>query len=96
MIVANVSPSSVCAQETLSTLYFARRAKHIRNRATVNVDVRGDVALLQREIQRCAPLLLAPRSLPRPSRLPAQCWTGRPNLGPALCSCPFTPHPLAT
>ena len=54
MIVANVSPSSVCAQETLSTLYFARRAKHIRNRATVNVDVRGDAALLQREIQRCA------------------------------------------
>jgi hypothetical protein len=52
MIVANVSPSSVCAQETLSTLYFARRAKHIRNRATVNVDVRGDVTLLQREIQR--------------------------------------------
>ncbi|KIY93841.1 Kinesin-like protein KIF15 [Monoraphidium neglectum] len=52
MIVANVSPSSVCAQETLSTLYFARRAKHIRNRAFVNVDVRGDAALLQREIQR--------------------------------------------
>ena len=39
-------------QETLSTLYFARRAKHIRNRATVNVDVRGDVTLLQKEIQR--------------------------------------------
>lgn len=41
-------------QETLSTLYFARRAKHIRNRATINVDVRGDVAMLQREIQRWA------------------------------------------
>lgn len=39
-------------QETLSTLYFARRAKHIKNRATVNVDVRGDVALMEREIAR--------------------------------------------
>lgn len=52
MIIANISPSSVCAQETLSTLYFVRRAKHIRNKATINIDTRGDVALLQKEIVR--------------------------------------------
>jgi len=52
MIIANVSPSSVCAHETLSTLFFVRRAKHIRNKATINIDTRGDVAMLQREIVR--------------------------------------------
>lgn len=52
MIIANISPSSICAQETLSTLYFVRRAKHIRNKATINIDTRGDVAMLQREIVR--------------------------------------------
>ncbi len=52
MIIANISPSSSSAQETLSTLYFVRRAKHIRNKATINIDMRGDVALLQKEIVR--------------------------------------------
>ena len=36
MLVANVSPSTACAHETLSTLQFAERAKCIRNRAKVN------------------------------------------------------------
>lgn len=52
MIIANVSPSMLCGQETLSTLYFVRGAKRIRNRATVNMDTRGDTAILQKEINR--------------------------------------------
>jgi hypothetical protein len=51
-MIANISPSSVSAQETLSTLQFMSRAKCIRNRAQINLDARGDVVLLQREIVR--------------------------------------------
>lgn len=52
LMIANISPSSVSAQETLSTLHFMSRAKCIRNRAQINLDARGDVVLLQREIVR--------------------------------------------
>ncbi len=52
MIIANVSPSPLCAAETVSTLKFVARAKCIRNRATINLDYRGDVAMLQKEIVR--------------------------------------------
>lgn len=52
LMIANISPSSVSAQETLSTLHFMSRAKCIRNRATINLDARGDVILLQQEIVR--------------------------------------------
>lgn len=52
MIVANISPCRMCAQETLSTLQFASRAKHIRNKAVINQDTNGDVAMLQREVMR--------------------------------------------
>ncbi len=52
MIIANVSPCRMCAQETLSTLQFASRAKHIRNKAVINQDTNGDVAMLQREVMR--------------------------------------------
>ena len=52
VIIANISPCQMCAQETLSTLQFASRAKHIRNKAVINQDTSGDVALLQREIIR--------------------------------------------
>ena len=52
MIIANVSPCQMCAQETLSTLQFASRAKHIRNKAVINQDTNGDVAMLQREVGR--------------------------------------------
>ncbi|KAF5835177.1 hypothetical protein DUNSADRAFT_7806 [Dunaliella salina] len=37
-IIANVSPSTICSAETLSTLYFVQRAKCIRNKATINLD----------------------------------------------------------
>ncbi|XP_071703353.1 kinesin-like protein KIN-12C [Rutidosis leptorrhynchoides] len=50
-IIANVSPSMCAANETLSTLKFAQRAKLIQNNAKVNEDASGDVTALQRQIQ---------------------------------------------
>ena len=46
MIIANVSPSPLCAAETISTLQFASRAKCIRNRATINLNYRYGLAVL--------------------------------------------------
>ncbi|KAK9289237.1 hypothetical protein L1049_017711 [Liquidambar formosana] len=51
-IIANVSPSICSANETLSTLKFAQRAKLIQNNAKVNEDASGDVSALQRQIQQ--------------------------------------------
>ncbi|KAG0328181.1 Kinesin-like protein kif15 [Dissophora globulifera] len=51
-IVANVSPSALCYQESLSTLRFAQRAKMIKNKAVVNEDIQGNVNELRAEIQR--------------------------------------------
>ncbi|KAK7388059.1 hypothetical protein VNO78_22862 [Psophocarpus tetragonolobus] len=52
IIIANVSPSICCANETLSTLKFAQRAKLIQNNAKVNEDASGDVSALQWQIQQ--------------------------------------------
>lgn len=51
-IIANVSPSTCSAHETLSTLKFAQRAKLIQNNAKVNEDASGDVGALQKQIQQ--------------------------------------------
>ncbi|XP_050216404.1 kinesin-like protein KIN-12C isoform X2 [Mercurialis annua] len=51
-IIANISPSMCSANETLSTLKFAQRAKLIQNNAKVNEDASGDVGTLQRQIQQ--------------------------------------------
>ncbi|XP_057959011.1 kinesin-like protein KIN-12C isoform X2 [Malania oleifera] len=51
-IIANVSPSTCSANETLSTLKFAQRAKLIQNNAKVNEDASGDVTALQQQIQQ--------------------------------------------
>ncbi|XP_020525578.1 kinesin-like protein KIN-12F isoform X2 [Amborella trichopoda] len=51
MIIANVSPSIGCANETFSTLKFAQRAKLIQNNAVVNEDASGDVTALQHQIK---------------------------------------------
>ncbi|XP_022760764.1 kinesin-like protein KIN-12C isoform X2 [Durio zibethinus] len=51
-IIANVSPSICAANETLSTLKFAQRAKLIQNNAKVNEDASGDVNALQQQIQQ--------------------------------------------
>ncbi|KAI0501532.1 hypothetical protein KFK09_016477 [Dendrobium nobile] len=50
MIIANVSPSICSANETLSTLKFAQRAKVIQNNAVVNENASGDVFALQHQI----------------------------------------------
>jgi kinesin family protein 15 len=52
LIVANISPSSICYGETLSTLKFAQRAKLIRNKAVINEDSSGTIQLLKSEISR--------------------------------------------
>lgn len=52
VIIANVSPSNLYYNETLSTLKFAQRAKMIKNKAVVNKDIQGNVLQLQAEIQR--------------------------------------------
>lgn len=62
LIIANVSPSSVCSHETLSTLRFARQTKHIRNDAKVNWTVQGDRIAMQREIERLRMELASMRS----------------------------------
>ncbi|CAN6338767.1 unnamed protein product [Urochloa humidicola] len=51
MIIANVSPSLCSANETLSTLKFAQRARLIQNNAVVNEDASGDVLALQHQIR---------------------------------------------
>ncbi|RWR94403.1 kinesin-like protein KIN-12C isoform X1 [Cinnamomum micranthum f. kanehirae] len=51
-IIANVSPSICSANETLSTLKFAQRAKLIQNNAKVNEDASGDVIALQKQIHQ--------------------------------------------
>ncbi|CAL9098669.1 unnamed protein product [Musa textilis] len=50
MIIANVSPSICSANETLSTLKFAQRARLIQNNAVVNEDASGDVISLRHQI----------------------------------------------
>ena len=52
VIIANVSPTFLFYNETLSTLKFAQRAKMIKNKAVVNKDIQGNVLQLQAEIQR--------------------------------------------
>ncbi|XP_038875671.1 kinesin-like protein KIN-12C [Benincasa hispida] len=49
-VIANVSPSFCSANETLSTLKFAQRAKQIQNNAKVNECASGDETTLQRQI----------------------------------------------
>ncbi|XP_038879991.1 kinesin-like protein KIN-12E isoform X2 [Benincasa hispida] len=52
IIIANISPSSCCSLETLSTLKFAQRAKFIKNNAIVNEDTSGDVIAMRLQIQQ--------------------------------------------
>jgi len=51
VIVANVSPSALCFGETLSTLKFAARAKHIRCAAIRNEEYSGTVESLMLEVK---------------------------------------------
>ena len=51
ILVAAISPSSINASETLSTLRFADSAKRIKNKASINSDAEGDVEILRKEIK---------------------------------------------
>jgi len=51
VIVANISPSGLCYAETLSTLKFAARAKHIRCAAVRNEEFSGTVESLMTEVK---------------------------------------------
>jgi len=52
VIIVNVSQSSLSLGETISTLNFAKRAKMIRNKISLNYDSMETIALLQREVNR--------------------------------------------
>ena len=66
LIIANISPSSGSFGETLSTLKFAQRAKLIKNKAIINEDSAGTVAILKEEIKRLK-LLLTKQSSSEPN-----------------------------
>ena len=52
-LIANISPSIIFCQETLSTLSFARRAKLIkREKASINEDSSGNLDSMKNEIKR--------------------------------------------
>ncbi|KAJ6432149.1 hypothetical protein OIU84_019411 [Salix udensis] len=73
-IIANVSPSTCSAHETLSTLKFAQRAKLIQNNAKVNEDASGDVGALQKQIQQLKDqlsFLMKHQDLSRPLCMPS-------------------------
>ena len=53
-LIANISPSIIFYQETLSTLSFARRAKLIkREKASINEDSSGNLDSMKNEIKIC-------------------------------------------
>lgn len=52
VIIANISPSQLNLNETLSTLKFAQRAKLIQNKAVINEDSSGTIILLKNEIKK--------------------------------------------
>eukprot|EP00897_Mesotaenium_endlicherianum_P003083 jgi/Mesen1/2802/ME000172S01954 len=51
-LIANISPARKSAEETLSTLKFAQRAKLMCNAAVVNEDMFGNPAVMGEEIRR--------------------------------------------
>lgn len=77
VIVANISPSSLCYAETLSTLKFAARAKHIRCAAVRNEEFSGTLEGLMLEVktlrQRLSDLSGHGFSTSHPQLLPGAC-----------------------
>lgn len=51
-IIANISPMSLNAQETLSTLLFVKSAKDIRQRCKVNEATNHHAEAMQKELRR--------------------------------------------
>ncbi len=62
VIICNITPAAVFAEETISTLKFASRAKQILNTAVVN-EILSDAALLQRYQQEIRQLQAENRRL---------------------------------
>ena len=52
VIIANITQAATSASETLSTLKFAQRAKLIKNKAVINEESSGTIAILKTEIKR--------------------------------------------
>lgn len=52
LIIANISPSLVSKNETISTLEFAKRAKMMRNQVVINEDFMTSPGELKKEIER--------------------------------------------
>nr|CCA19403.1 kinesinlike protein putative [Albugo laibachii Nc14] len=70
-MIATISPAEDSANETLSTLKFAQRAKMIRNQAFINENTSGDLINLQQEVQRLR-LQLSIQGQFSATQLPAQ------------------------
>ena len=51
-LIANISPSMLNVEETLSTLKFAQRAKLIKNVATINEDIVGNGVASAEEVKK--------------------------------------------
>ncbi|GAQ87608.1 hypothetical protein KFL_003640100 [Klebsormidium nitens] len=66
VMIANVSPSSSCLGETVSTLKFAQRAKAVQNKAVVNEETTNDVNVLRQQIRRLKDELLRMKTAPPP------------------------------
>lgn len=65
-MVANVGPASYNYEETLTTLRYASRAKHIRNKPQINEDPKDAlIRSFQLEIARLKASLINKKSRPR-------------------------------
>lgn len=86
-LVATVSPAASSANETLSTLKFAQRAKQIKNQAVRNEDTCGTVAALRAEVARLRSQLGTATNTGSAAVEPSSCTLrGRPPLPSASAS----------
>lgn len=82
LMIANISPASNSFNETLSTLKFAQRAKLIKNKAIINEDSSGTVAILKDEIKRLKLEMTKMRcKINKAKQLWVNCGEGDPKLG---------------
>ena len=85
--MATVSPAASSANETLSTLKFAQRAKQIKNQAVRNEDTCGTVAALRAEVARLRSQLDTATNTGSAAVEPSSCTLrGRPPLPSASAS----------
>lgn len=57
VIIGAISPSDICSHETVSTLKFCRRAKHVKTKAVLNEKTENSIEELRRENMRLKRLL---------------------------------------